>query len=110
MQRSGVVGVGLGLKKVNGLLTDIPAVKVFVTHKRPRAELSDSETVPPTLSGSQGEAPTDVEEMDPMTAPVHSSLAQLGKDVTDLRGRHRPVFGGLSASHFQFDIERLPSP
>jgi hypothetical protein len=106
-----VLGVGLGEKHTNGRATGVPAVKVFVSRKLPTAVLTSSDLVPPSLQSSHGEAVTDVEEMAPVMAPVQrQSAGNPDETALSLRSVQRPVFGGLSASHFQFEIGTIAIP
>ena len=54
LSRPGVTGVGLGLRKRGGRLTDEVVVKVFVAHKRQKADLPASAVMPATLEAPQG--------------------------------------------------------
>jgi len=53
-----VVGVGIGFKYKNGQPTDEVALVVNVSHKKPLAQLSSAEVIPPQLEGM----PVDVQE------------------------------------------------
>jgi len=82
MQLDGVYGVGIGLKKVNGELTDQLAIVVFVEKKLPKASLKEGQLVPDMLNG----VPTDVYE-----AP----RPQLATTNDPLLGQQRPLYGGV---------------
>ena len=51
LHRKGVVGVDVGLKKVNGLNTTELCLIVYVKKKRPIAELSPDEAIPSLIAG-----------------------------------------------------------
>lgn len=59
-----VVGVGVGPKTVKGNPTGVMAIKVYVSRKLPKEELSESELVPEQIEG----IPTDVEQQAPLRA------------------------------------------
>ena len=59
-----VRGVGVGPKIVNGKLTDVMAIKVYVHRKVAKEELAEGECVPKEVEG----VPTDVEEQAPLRA------------------------------------------
>ena len=52
----GVVSVGYGVKEVGGELTEITALRVYVTEKKPLEELAGDEVIPDEFEG----VPTDV--------------------------------------------------
>lgn len=47
----GVVGVAVGPKIIAGKLTSIPAIQIYVTKKRARAELPSEELIPTSIEG-----------------------------------------------------------
>ena len=51
MAKPNVVGVGIGLAKVNGEYTDEPALVVMVVKKVPVEELAPEEVIPQSLEG-----------------------------------------------------------
>ena len=51
MAKPNVVGVGIGLAKVNGEYTDEPALVVMVVKKVPVEELAPEELIPQSLEG-----------------------------------------------------------
>ena len=57
MRKANVVGVGIGLRRRHGELTDEPAIVVSVTHKVPRSKLDAEDVVPSELDG----VPVDIE-------------------------------------------------
>lgn len=81
-QKNNVVGMGIGVKWVNGQPTGEPALIVFVREKVPLGELSMTDAIPQTLSGMQ----TDV-------------LAIGAPQALKLTNRIRPVRGGFSVGH-----------
>ena len=86
LARKGVVGVGHGLKRTRGKLTEIPCVVVYVARKAPMSALSAAEVIPQELDG----APTDVVEVRTVDALIfHAEYAQ----------RKRPCPGGYSIGH-----------
>jgi hypothetical protein len=78
-----VVGVGIGLRTVNGNPTDRLVVKVLVKEKKAQNELSSEALVPPTVGG----VPTDVEEC----GEIYPNQFTV---------RRRPAPGGVSMSSF----------
>jgi len=110
LRKAHVLAVGLGLKKKNGEVTGMPVVKVFVSRKVQISNLAESDLIPPRLSAADAEAPTDVEEMETLRAPVQTLLAAPVKDTLPLRIYQRPVYGGLSAAHYQFQIGTVAIP
>ncbi len=57
MRKANVVGVGIGLRRRRGELTDEAAIVVSVTHKVPRSKLDPEDVVPRELDG----VPVDIE-------------------------------------------------
>ena len=110
MRKANVLAVGLGLKSIGGHLTATPAVKVFVSRKVPASNLAEGDLIPAELPAPDAPVPTDVEEMAPLMAPVQSSLTSQSEDTLLLRTYQRPVYGGLSASHYQFEIGTIAIP
>jgi hypothetical protein len=112
----GLTGVGVGLKVVDGKLTDEPCVKLFVPAKLPKDALPEYAQIPRRLSvgaelrtglrmlgeGGPQDAATDVEVMPPVSAPPWRDLEtedfQYRLTLADTR-RYRPVAPGQSVSH-----------
>ena len=57
MDKANVVGVGIGLRKRGGKLTDEPAIVVSVDEKLPPGEVSAEDEIPAELDG----VPVDVQ-------------------------------------------------
>lgn len=106
LKRPGVTGVGLGLRRRNGKLTDEVVVKVFVAHKRSAADLPSGALMPKDLKGSDGAtAQVDVEEMTPPDIPPqHMPVVDTGLAEARLRVPRRPAVGGVSAAHHAFAV------
>jgi len=51
LRKPNVVGVGVGLRRCKGRLTDQPAIVVSVSQKQPREELAPDEMIPNELDG-----------------------------------------------------------
>jgi hypothetical protein len=86
LAKPNVVGVAVGYKESDGVISDEPAVVVLVEQKRPLAALSADEVIPREIDGTR----TDVYE-------VGYLQAQQGS-----RDRHRPVIpGGVSIGHYK---------
>lgn len=83
LSRRNVVACGVGLKEVEGGITDEPCVVVSVTKKMPEEQLSPADIVPKKL----GEVRTDVQE---------TGVIRALQDHTD---RWRPAPGGVSIGH-----------
>lgn len=64
MRHANVVGVGVGLKQVNGEYTDQKAIVVMVTKKMPIAQLGEDDILPTEIK----DIPIDVQEMGAFTA------------------------------------------
>lgn len=89
-----VTGVGVGCKETRGGLTDVPAWRVYVTHKLPPKELKAGHCVPPRLEGMA----TDVVPAgfaQPTLALTGVSVSP-GDTISNLRGMSR---GGPVESH-----------
>jgi hypothetical protein len=56
LNRPDVTGVGMGLRKRNGRLTDEKVLKVFVAHKRKGSDLPSGAVLPLTLAAPSGYA------------------------------------------------------
>lgn len=63
LSKANVVGVGVGLRQVNGKMTDIPALVVMVTQKKPPHELDPGDLLPDSIDG----VPVDVQEVGEIT-------------------------------------------
>lgn len=59
MSRANVVGVGVGLRQVNGTYTDEKAIVVMVSKKMPIAQLGEEDIIPQEIDGVH----VDVQEM-----------------------------------------------
>lgn len=86
MKIPGVVGVGFGLKEVDGKTTDQVAFRVYVQEKRPKAEIPPAELIPETIGGY----PTDV-----LLVVEHELLHC--QDTA----HHSPLIGGISITNFK---------
>lgn len=84
----GVTAVGLGSKEVGGQPTGELALKVFVTRKRPAAELATAEFIPAEIDGLS----TDVIQ----SGQRHLVADPVGAIVSEFRDetRSRPLTGG----------------
>jgi hypothetical protein len=103
--RCGLTGIGVGLKRTGGRVTDEPAVKAFVVRKKAPSELAPASLVPQVLSSAEGDVRSDVEEMQPLVAPAR--LTTYDETVSALvadRWKRRPVAGGQSVSHICMPI------
>lgn len=58
MRKAHVVGVGVGLKRINGEYTDILCLVVMVDEKLPLSQLAEEDVVPAEIDGEL----TDVQE------------------------------------------------
>lgn len=83
-KKANVIGVGVGLKEVEGKETSDLSLKVLVQNKVPVSALSAKDTVPKEMDG----VPTDV-------TPVGKIYA-----FQNPRSRHRPSFPGISIGHY----------
>jgi len=83
MGKSGVVGVGVGYKVVEGVRTDELSVVVSVVEKLPSVALTSYDMVPRAIGGFL----TDVVQTGPIRA------------LDDRTGRWRPAPGGVSIGH-----------
>jgi hypothetical protein len=106
LNRPGVTGVGFGLRRRNGKLTDEVVVKVFVAHKRREGDMPAGAVLPKTLDAPRGaSARVDVEEMTtPDIPPLHTPDADTSSAESRLRVARRPAVGGVSASHHAFQV------
>jgi hypothetical protein len=105
LNRPGVTGVGLGLRKRAGQLTDEVVVKVFVAHKRKECDLPSGTVLPRTLPAPGGTAAVDVEEMlPPQIPPTHPPRLDTTMAEARLRVPRRPAVGGASVAHHAFPV------
>jgi hypothetical protein len=51
LSKPGVLGVGVGLREVNGQLTDEVVIRIYVRQKKPIDQLAADEVVPPHIDG-----------------------------------------------------------
>lgn len=111
LERSNVVGVGIGRKEENGVQTDKDAVIVYVDHKLPPELLSEADLVPKTINrvatdvravgsffAGGGGYERDV-ECDGHALDLEAHLDDV--DAQTLRNRIRPVRPGFSVGHPQ---------
>ena len=92
LTRKNVVGVGVGYKESQGVLTDEVAVTINVAQKIPAAQLAESDQVPRDLDGVR----TDVVETGRFLAGEAAIRAQTTKD----RWRQQ-IPAGVSIGHFE---------
>jgi hypothetical protein len=83
--------VGIGGRIRNGEPTGELVLKVFVSTKRPRSELSPDALVPAEFEG----VPTDVVEAPSSQPAAAVPGAQLGGPYSEDSGRYRPLRGGV---------------
>jgi|GEM_PF-547577 len=74
----GLLGVGIGLKEKNGKFTDEIVYRVYVSEKKPKEELEQSEIIPDSVRGIN----TDVTEFEENTPHADTS-------------KYRPIEGGI---------------
>jgi hypothetical protein len=92
LTKSNVVGVGVGFKESEGVVTDEIAVVVLVEQKKPIAALHTADLIPREVEGMK----TDVIEVGVLRA------------LQGGRARYRPVIpGGVSAGHFKITAGTL---
>lgn len=84
-QYPGVVGVGLGFKMRSGKMTEEIAFRVYVTEKKPLAQLKPEEVIP----ASYNNVPTDV-----LTVP--RSVGHADTTPCADRAQHSPLIGGIT--------------
>jgi hypothetical protein len=83
-----VVGVGIGKKKVRGMVTQDMAVKVYVKEKLHPLLVKDGEVIPDEIEG----VPTDIEQ---------SGEFSIWRPIPPIYHRKvRPAMGGLSIGHY----------
>jgi hypothetical protein len=105
LNRPGVTGVGLGLRKRDGQLTDEVVVKVFVAHKQKETHLAAAAVLPRTLTAPEGAIGVDVEEMlPPDIPPLHPPRVDATMAEARLRVPRRPAVGGASVAHHAFPV------
>jgi hypothetical protein len=98
MRLPGVTGVGIGGRVRGGRPTGQPVLKVFVTEKKPLADLSPGEVVPTEFEG----VPTDVVVLGPVELDVDPPPGRGVVPVDQIDGeRRRPLIGG---SQLQVDL------
>src|SRR5262245_23021109 len=90
----GINAVGLGGRVVAGRPTGEAVIKVFVTHKKPPAEVPTGELVPTAIEG----VPTDVVELGPLRrAAAVPGVTRPAGMLPDLK-EFQPLRGGISIS------------
>lgn len=106
LNRPGVTGVGFGLRRRKGKLTEEVVVKVFVAQKRREGDMPSGALLPKMLEAPHGaSASVDVEEMTvPDIPPQHIPDADTSAAQSRLRVARRPAVGGISASHHLFPV------
>ena len=83
----GIVGHGIGTKRVKGVDTNEPCVVVFVEKKLPLSEITPENLIPPTIAVWGEEVKTDVLEVGEVKAWMVPADHQM---------KYRPVIGGIS--------------
>jgi hypothetical protein len=83
LPKKNVVGIGVGLKERNGVLTNTRCIVVFVKKKQPKELLARWDLVPPSVMG----VPTDVKEGEFIPMLLRTE-------------RWRPAPGGVSVGHY----------
>jgi len=89
-KKANVIGVGVGLKEVDGKITDKPAIRVYVEKKVPESQLKPEDVIPKKIEGYD----TDVIETGEVWA-----LGFLDLQETNRKGKIRPAVGGVSIGH-----------
>ena len=92
--RSNIVGLGIGVKWIDGQPTGEPALIVLVTHKLPREAVSKKDLVPEKLQGMQTDVLT-------IGYPFAGGGKPLDAGIQTLTKKNRPAEGGDSVGHFQ---------
>ncbi len=83
-----IVGVGIGPKINDGIVSEVEAVKVYVRVKIPKNQLTEAEEIPSEFNG----IPTDVVEVGLIRT---SALLKTSQRF----GKHRPTSCGVSVGH-----------
>jgi hypothetical protein len=97
-----VHAVGVGHKIVEGEVTEVPCVRLYVVQKMAESLLSPADVLPKEVDG----IPTDVIESAPAYIFPKGSVnpdalaAAAGACTNDRRKRQRPAVGGISTAHF----------
>ena len=96
-----VHAIGVGRKVIDGNITDIPAIRIYVAQKLAATLLSPSALLPTSVNG----IPTDVIEAPPaMITVADAVLPAVVRTVVsctdDRKKRQRPVVAGISTGHF----------
>ncbi len=106
LERPGVTGVALSLRRYSSKLTNEVVVKVFVAHKRRESDMPSGAMLPKTLNEPESAATgVNVEEMmPPNIPPQHVPDANSSPARAKLRVPRQPAVGGASASHHTFPV------
>jgi hypothetical protein len=105
ISRADVTGVGIGLDRRGGKLTEQRVLKVYVAHKRPLNDLRPGRVLPRTIATDEGEVKIDVEEMPiPKIPPMHLPRGEVAMAEARLRVQRRPAVGGSSVAHHLFPV------
>jgi len=86
LHKKNVVGCGISLKEIQGSLTSVPCVVLFVAKKQPLSTLAVTDVIPPKL----GAIPTDVVEIG------HLRLLESNRTAYA-----RPAYPGMSIGHYK---------
>lgn len=70
LRKKNVVGVGIGLRQVDGQFTEQLALTVLVRHKQPNSELARHDWIPVELDG----VPVDVQEVGTLRADEQGGM------------------------------------
>lgn len=91
MKKANIVGIGIGLKEVNGVVTEEPSFIIFVTKKVKKSKLDPNDMIPESIQGYK----TDVIAI----GRVSAGRANQVTEAPDLTARIRPAMGGFSVGH-----------
>jgi hypothetical protein len=94
--RTGVVGVGIGQKEVQGRLSDSISITILVEKKLKESSLPLNEKLPREVEG----VPTDVISIGGNKGLIKAKLRQSPMPEDDRTKKWRPAPGGVSVGHY----------
>lgn len=104
-----VVGIGNGLKQVQGQSTGEAAIVVMVTTKVPISELTENDVIPTEIEGKISDVIQVGRVSAQITAANVAETYQPEEDLLSRQSRWRPAPGGVSVGHYQITAGTIGS-
>ena len=115
LNRAEVNAVGVGFRRVRGVVTDEICVRVMVTRKRPESYLSPSAILPRSVEARGKTVRVDVEQAGPyfsmavltLADEIAGGVSATSYDEDIYTGKYRPAPSGVSLGHISITAGTL---